>query len=308
MSVRAPFCYPVVQTSRFRMQGSMRYVRTRAAVPPDPSRSLEVTRPKRSASRRLLRKSDLENKLLITRTTGRQFGTVGEAWVEPRRLYVQSFDVIQKKTLSLSSEKRGSVALKYIREVGDVVLIHEDRDLTTSVLEADRRQIILPGVKLIQDNGTVIGRCVDFVFDPQTGRIVKLIFHTVNLAFAKGEWFDQYAINVQEISRIVLSQRVIYLRNEATWKKVGVGEYQFLANLVPSFSQEVATDDSRWLEQSDLQSQYQTLLEESRRQQADYSARYGTSRRSAARPPREKVRIDDWIKKEAREEQLFMQE
>ena len=307
MPVRAP-CYPIAQTLRFCMQGSMRYVRTLAAAPPDPPRSLEVTRPKRSASRRLLRKSDLENKLLITRTTGRQFGTVGEAWVEPRRLYVQSFDVIQKKTLSLSSEKRGSVALKYIREVGDVVLIHDDRDFTTSFLEADRRQIIIPGLKLVQDNGTSIGRCVDFVFDPQTGRIVKLIFHTVNLAFAKSGWFDQYAVNVQEISRIVLPEKMIYLRNEASWKKVGVGEYQFLANLVPSFAEE-ADDDIRFLERSDLQSQYQTLLEESRRQQAAYYARYGQSRRpSAARRPREDVRIDDWIKREEREEQLFMQE
>lgn len=265
----------------------------------DQPRSLELARPRRPSRPRLLRKSDLENKLLITRTTGRQFGKVGEAWVEPRRLQVQSFDVAVN-TQMLRMELCGSVPLQSIREVGDVVLIHSDVDFKTDVLTQRLNLMTVPGLKLVLDGGRVVGRCVDFVFEPENGRIVKLVFHTVNLPFAHQKWFDQYAVGVQKISRIVLSERVIYLKEDATWNKVGVGEYQFLANLIPSF-ESIQDDEEEMAERmrmslsdrtgSSLEAQYQQLLDESRRQQQAYYAQYvndkapATQRRSPSQMP-----------------------
>lgn len=287
----------------------------------DPNRSLEVARAKPSPSRRFLRKSDLQEKLLITRTTGRQFGSIGEAWVEPRRLYVQSFDVVVKSQI-IRSEVRGSVSLQNIREVGDVVLIDSERDFNSEGPYDQFKLMNVSGLKLVSENGTVIGRCVDFVFEPQTGRIVKLVFHTVNLPFANKNWFDQYAVSVQHISRIVLSERIIYLKPSSSWNKVMVGEYQFLANLIPSFDLNSEDEESRETERSeggfsDLQSQYEKLLEESRRQQEAYSKRYGSAaalpepqRRTVQRrpPSPSKVRMDEYLVKDERREEMYLQE
>lgn len=305
------------------------------AAASDQSRSLELAKPRRQPSRRFLRKSDLEDKLLITRTTGRQFGTVGEAWVEPRRLQVQSFDVTVRTQL-LRTDLRGSVPLKCIREVGDVVLIHSDVDFNSDALAPRLNLMTIPGLKLVLDNGRVVGQCVDFVFEPETGRIVQLVFHTVNLPFADRRWFDQFAIPVQSISRIVLSEKTIYLKEDASWKKVAVGEYQFLANLIPSFESQLSDEEERaermLLEDgraSTLQTQYQQLLEESRRQQKAYYAKYGnatntpsTKRRSLSRiqsspqrspiqqqaPEQRNVKMRDWLVNEESKEELFLQE
>lgn len=261
------------------------------------SRFLEV-QPRRNRvtqpTKRYLRKSDLDEKLLITRTTGRKFGSIGEAWVDPRRLIVQNFDVVCKKQI-IRTEVIGSIPMESIKEVGDVVLIHSDRDFNSSILSERLPLTTLPGIKLILDNGTPIGKVIDFVFDPETGRILQLVFHTKNFPFAKAKSFDQFAIPVQNISKIVLSENVIYLRNEASWNKVATGEYQFLANFIPSFDQnsdeeEVANEMQNYANgaSAKLQNQYQQLLEESRRQQEAYYSTYGRSspRRSISRAPK----------------------
>lgn len=285
----------------------------------DQPRSLELTRTKRPQSKRVLRKSDLEDKLLITRTTGRQFGKVGEAWVEPRRLTVHSFDIFSR-TQPLRTDIVGRIQLPVIKEVGDVVLIHSEEDYSSGV-SAEGSMVTIPGLKLVKDSGEVIGRCVDFVFEPDSGRIIRLIFHRVNFPFANRKWFDQFAVPVQNISRIVLSERVIYLKDEAEWKKVGVGEYQFLANLLPSFDffreDELDYQPEYPSNSSDLQNQYQELLEESRRQQKAYYAKYGRPQQS--RPAQKRrgraggqsergVRMRDWIVNEEAREELYMQE
>eukprot|EP00210_Caulerpa_lentillifera_P001765 g1695.t1 len=299
------------------------------------SRSLELQSRKsralqQSPTRRYLRKSDLEEKLLITRTTGRKFGIVGEAWVDPRKLTIQNFDVVSKKQI-IRTEVIGSISMESIREVGDVVLIHSDRDFNYSILSNRLPLTTLPGLKLVLDNGTAVGKVIDFIFDPESGRIVQLVFHTKNFPFAKAKHFDQFAIPVQNISKIVLSENVVYLKNTAMWKKVGAGEYQFLANFIPSFDQNSDEDEVEAEMQyyangasAKLQSQYQQLLEESKRQQEAYYATYGQQgpRKSISRSPRDspmkpkktrkpQIKIDEWIDTEQNqqkvEEEAFLQ-
>lgn len=63
--------------------------------------------------------SDIMDKEVISSTTGRKLGKLGEAWVDPSRLEVTCFDLENNGAV-------GVVPLLTIKQAGDVVLVQED--------------------------------------------------------------------------------------------------------------------------------------------------------------------------------------
>lgn len=100
----------------------------------------------------------------------------------------------------------------------------------------------LAGLKVVLDSGEVLGRIVDFSFDPETGRILHLVYHSANVSLSPNfpipikatlDFFDRYLVDVRDISKIVLSQKTIYIKMASERRQVGSGKFQFLANLLP---------------------------------------------------------------------------
>eukprot|EP00803_Ostreobium_quekettii_P001259 evm.model.scf_828EXC.3 EVM.evm.TU.scf_828EXC.3 scf_828EXC:26211-27359(+) len=258
-----------------------------------PERALQVRGDRRGPPRapKGLKKSDLENKLLITRTSGRNFGSIGEAWVDVSRLWVACFDVVERR-LPIATRVCGGVYLQALREVGDVVLIHADKDYRPDVEMGRQGLTTLTGLRVMSDSGVVLGKVRDFLFDPSSGRIMEIIFDSLGLPFLPTEFLDRYAVDVQDIRAIRLNEGAIYLRGASNWRKVGNGKFQYIVDLLPGqgadpqgwqgFEMETMEDQVS----GELQTEYRQLLEESRRQQEAYYAAYGQQpmNRGGARP------------------------
>lgn len=255
-----------------------------------------------------IRKSDLESKLLITQRTGRKFGSVGEAWVDPRRLRVASFDIAEAtwgpSLVGLASGTiRGGVFVKNLREIGDVVLIQGDQDFCPEMQMNRQGLTVLSGLEVRSETGELLGKVRDFVFDPNTGRIMKLIFDRLGLPFLKVGLINEFIVDVKEVVRIVIPEGAIYIRSPAQYSQLSAGKYNFLANLGGVL--ELLGDDqseetlglSGNLENDGgmIEEQYQKILEESRKQQEAYYALYGSQvpglaqdRRVSSPGPRER--------------------
>ncbi|GMH32386.1 hypothetical protein BSKO_00220 [Bryopsis sp. KO-2023] len=276
-----------------------RALATNGSVPYE--RSIEVRNPQKAAITRSppprrfqgLRKSDLENKLLITRTSGRKFGTIGEAWVDPRRLWVAAFDIVDGgvsvpfSTAPVGASVRGGVFVKSLREVGDVVLIHSDQEYCPDGRMNRDGLTVLTGLDVKTESGELLGKVRDFVFDPNTGRILKLVFDELGLPGLPVSYLDQSAFDVRDISRIAIPEATIYLRSSARWMRVSNGKYSFLAKFgsILSFfneSQPIPEMDSMDTVPTELQEEYKKILEESRKQQEAYYSMYGNQPRGSS--------------------------
>eukprot|EP00878_Enallax_costatus_P030001 GHUV01032588.1.p1 GENE.GHUV01032588.1~~GHUV01032588.1.p1 ORF type:complete len:230 (+),score=49.15 GHUV01032588.1:214-903(+) len=75
------------------------------------------------------------NKQVVTRTTGRSLGCISGAWLDPARGTLVSFDLDDRKPgsgpgLGLNSPARaGNIPLSALRQIGDVVLVHDESGL-----------------------------------------------------------------------------------------------------------------------------------------------------------------------------------
>lgn len=236
-----------------------------------------------------IRKSDLESKLLITQRTGRKFGAVCEAWVDPRRLRVAAFDVAESgwgpSLVGLASGTiRGGVFVKNLREVGDVVLIQGDRDFCPEMQMNRQGLTVLSGLEVRSETGELVGKVRDFVFDPDTGRIMKLIFDRLGLPFLRVGLIDEFILDVKEIVRIVIPEGAIYIRSPAQYSQLSSGKYNFLSSLggvlemLGNERSERTVGQDRIVEDDGgmIEDQYQRILEESRKQQEAYYAMYGS--------------------------------
>lgn len=76
------------------------------------------------------------NKQVITRTSGRCLGTISGAWLDPAAGTLVSFDLDERKQGGsgalggLSTPPRaGNIPLSALRQIGDVVLVHDESGL-----------------------------------------------------------------------------------------------------------------------------------------------------------------------------------
>lgn len=236
-----------------------------------------------------LRKSDLEDKLLITRNSGRKFGSLGEAWVDPRRLWVALFDVVDSGLVPAlgsitTGKRRGGVYVKSLREVGDVVLIQNDQDFCPEARVNRQGLTLLSGLKIKMETGELLGKVRDFVFDPNNGRIERLVFDGLGLPYLPIGLVDEFAVDVREITRIVIPEGVIYVRTSAQYMQITSGKFNFLKSFgsILEFMNGNDGQGSRSGQQEPednfemLEEKYQRVLEESRKQQEAYYAMYGS--------------------------------
>lgn len=151
----------------------------RNPLPPPPL----PLRPTASEDDVMLPRSLLIDKEVITRTTGRRLGYVHEVYVDPSRLEVVSL------YLRMSSNPIGAaieeivdhVWLKSLRQVGDVVLVHDESALLDpSANEGDGYYRVIRSEVQTED-GVSLGKVRDFVFNPDDGAISSIKFDALGI-------------------------------------------------------------------------------------------------------------------------------
>ncbi|EFJ41179.1 hypothetical protein VOLCADRAFT_107799 [Volvox carteri f. nagariensis] len=135
--------------------------------------------------------SDVMDKDVISSSSGRKLGKLGEAWVDTSRLEVTCFDLESNGTF-------GVVPLLTIRQVGDVVLVQEDGVLRQP-LDSRFGFTKLLGWEVRTPSNRALGKVRDLTFSRDTGTISKFEFDDFGLRFLHADFFDRFAVSADAI-------------------------------------------------------------------------------------------------------------
>ncbi|KXZ41288.1 hypothetical protein GPECTOR_576g626 [Gonium pectorale] len=163
--------------------------------------------------------SQVADKQVITCNKGRNLGTIGEAWVDPQRLEVVSFELEAKR--GVSSSVTGTIPLMMLKQVGDVVLV---QDTESMPLPTDGRAgfVKLLGMEVRTRNNRVVGKVRDFAFNPNNGAITKVEFDDFGLTFLPVNFFDTTSIASDFIESVAYGAVVVSTDEYARPEKPGI--------------------------------------------------------------------------------------
>jgi len=99
----------------------------------------------------------VSGKQVITRTQGRNLGTVSSAWVDPQRYEVVSLDIDDKKTVG-SRVGLANVPLSRLTQIGDVVLVTDDTALYEPPMDGRFGYYTLTGMEVRTRSGEFLGK------------------------------------------------------------------------------------------------------------------------------------------------------
>lgn len=163
--------------------------------PPRPQRPDMTSRGGRSASQRssdmqkqaalLLPRSILMDKEIITRTSGKRLGYIDDLYVDPVSLEVTSLylrkNVSSLTSLGSSGSGRDHVSLSSLRQIGDVVLVHDESSLLDPAADESLGFVRMVGSEVCTEDGLTLGKVRDFLFNPDNGQISSIRFDVLGL-------------------------------------------------------------------------------------------------------------------------------
>ena len=95
---------------------------------------------------------------VIALSTGKQLGYVAELYVDPQRLEVVSLD-LKPNWLTLSSESDSSILLSSLRQIGDVLLVHDESALEEgAAMGSTWGAVKLVGMPVETEDGQTLGK------------------------------------------------------------------------------------------------------------------------------------------------------
>ena len=133
----------------------------------------------------LLPRSVLMDKEIITRTSGKRLGYIDDLYVDPVSLEVTSLylrkNVSSLSSLGTSSAARDHVSLSSLRQIGDVVLVHDESSLWDPPADESLGFVRLIGSEVCTEDGLTLGKVRDFLFNPDNGQISSIRYDALGL-------------------------------------------------------------------------------------------------------------------------------
>ncbi|KAF5831216.1 hypothetical protein DUNSADRAFT_13453 [Dunaliella salina] len=191
----------------------------------------------------------VSGKQVITRTQGRNLGTVTTAWVDPQRYEVVSLDIDDKKTVG-SRVGVANVPLSRLTQIGDVVLV-DDSSLYEPPMDGRFGYYVLAGMEVRTRSGDFLGKVRDFSFSPDTGAISRIIYDDFGLSFLPVAFFDTYSIPMSDVIGVGPSGLTVLDEAKYRERRESAGVFTAIPSLLRSFnsnstrSQSMLTDGYR---------------------------------------------------------------
>jgi sporulation protein YlmC with PRC-barrel domain len=140
-----------------------------------------------------LTRSQLMGKEVVTRTSGVRLGQCSQMWVDAENWTVEAL-AIRQNALTGGVDH---VKLSALRQVGDVVLVHDENAVERRWSSYNLSPLI--GCDVITEAGAFIGRVRDYEFDPEDGSVKRLIVDAWGISAIPDDVISTYAVDVREV-------------------------------------------------------------------------------------------------------------
>eukprot|EP00197_Chlamydomonas_leiostraca_P003896 CAMPEP_0202868690 /NCGR_PEP_ID=MMETSP1391-20130828/11016_1 /ASSEMBLY_ACC=CAM_ASM_000867 /TAXON_ID=1034604 /ORGANISM="Chlamydomonas leiostraca, Strain SAG 11-49" /LENGTH=527 /DNA_ID=CAMNT_0049548889 /DNA_START=201 /DNA_END=1784 /DNA_ORIENTATION=- len=183
--------------------------------------------------------SQVVGKQVITRTTGRNLGTIGNMWVDPVRYEVVSLDLEKKE--GVQSTRIANFPLSRLTQIGDVVLVHDDSVLYDQPLDGRYGYYLLAGMEVKTRSGEFLGKVRDCSFSPDSGAISRVVYDDFGLSFLPVSFFDTFSLSMSDVLNIGPGGLIV--PDEAKYRERRESQGLFAA--IPSLLRSVSSGGTR---------------------------------------------------------------
>jgi len=184
-------------TSRAAPPPSRQYAGT-APSPSAPAPGPVLKREPPSSDDVYLPRSLIIDKEVITRTSGKRLGYVNQLFVDPAQLEVVSVYLRQGVT-SIAASNTDHVLISSLRQIGDVVLVHDESALLDPPADETYGYIRMVGTEVQTEDGTSLGKVRDFIFNPDNGQVVSIRYDALGLPSIPQSLLSCYTLGWQDI-------------------------------------------------------------------------------------------------------------
>ena len=120
------------------------------------------------------------DKEIITRTSGKKLGYINQVFIDPKRLEVVTL-YLRQSVSSLGAVSVEHVSLSSLKQIGDVVLVHDESALWDPPGDETMGYVQMIGSEVQTEDGFSIGKIRDFLFNPDNGQILSIRFDALGI-------------------------------------------------------------------------------------------------------------------------------
>lgn len=158
----------------------------------------------------LLPRSILMDKEVITRTSGKKLGYIDDIFVDPVTLEVTTLYLRQNvSSISLGSSTREHVSLSSLRQIGDVVLVHDESSLWDPPGDESLGFVKLVGSEVQTEDGLTLGKVRDFLFNPDSGQIASIRYDALGIPSIPQELLGCSRLDERDIVAVGPSRTIV---------------------------------------------------------------------------------------------------
>jgi len=158
----------------------------------------------------LLPRSILMDKEVITRTSGKRLGYIDDVYVDPIDLEVTTLYLRQNvSSISLGSTSREHISLSSLRQIGDVVLVHDESSLMDPPGDESMGFVKIVGSEVQTEDGLTLGRVRDFLFNPDSGQIASIRYDALGIPSIPQELLGCSRLDERDIIAVGPSRTIV---------------------------------------------------------------------------------------------------
>jgi sporulation protein YlmC with PRC-barrel domain len=164
-------------------------------------------------------RSELLGTQVITRDGARRLGVVSQLWVDIDRREVVAIGM-RDNLLAVAGLPK-YMFLKNVKEIGDVVLVEDERVLEDDIEVEAYSNLI--NSEVITETGEPLGRVRGFRFDTETGQLVSLIIASIGIPQIPDQFISTYELGIEEIVSSGPNRLIVFEGSEERLQQLTVG-------------------------------------------------------------------------------------
>jgi sporulation protein YlmC with PRC-barrel domain len=150
------------------------------------------------------------DKEIITRTSGKRLGYVNQLYVDPVRLEVVAVYLRTSPGIpSLGAASSEHVLLSSLRQIGDVVLVHDESALLDPPADETYGYLKLVGTEVQTEDGIGLGKVRDFVFNPDNGQVASVRYDALGIPSIPQALLSCYSISWEDIVAVGPTKTIV---------------------------------------------------------------------------------------------------
>ncbi len=170
-------------------------------------------------SETICQRSELLGTQVITRDRGKRLGVVSQLWVDVDQREIVALG-LRDNFLAVAGMPK-YMYLREVREIGDVILVEDERILEEDIdVEAYSTLI---NCEVITETGEPLGRVRGYRFNTENGKLLSLIIASVGIPQIPDQVISTYELAIDEIVSSGPERLIVFEGSEERLQQLSVG-------------------------------------------------------------------------------------